>query len=289
MISYLYGVDGITIRVIEHGSGDNVSLLLHGVGARADRWRHNVSSLADAGLHVYAIDLPGHGFSDKGSFDYSVNGYASLVLHFLDSVGAERCVLIGTSLGGHIQAAVTCRDPARVAALVMVGTLGITPLGEQGRQAVANSLLDVSPDGIRAKLNRVIHDPGLVTGDWVREESLINGSPGASSAFAALAEYFRRRIDEDLVGERLARLAELPPVLLVWGAEDVIVPPVIGQASRHALGGDVPLVLIPNTSHAPYLEDPELFNNAVLTFLGEKCLIANPRGEAGPTVKEEAR
>ena len=82
MIFYPYGVDGTMVRVVEEGSGANVALLLHGVGARADRWRHNIGSLAGAGLHVYAIDLPGHGFSAKGSFDYSLNGYASLVLRF---------------------------------------------------------------------------------------------------------------------------------------------------------------------------------------------------------------
>jgi pimeloyl-ACP methyl ester carboxylesterase len=289
VISYPYGVDGTTIRVIEQGSGDNICLLLHGVGARADRWRHNVSSLADAGLHVYAIDLPGHGFSDKGSFDYSVNGYASLVLRFLDSIRADRCVLIGTSLGGHIQATVTCRDPARVAALILVGALGITPLGASGRQAVANSILDASPDGIHAKLNRVIHDPGLVTDEWVHEESLINGSPGASTAFGALAEYFQSRVDEDVVGERLAGLAGRPPVLLVWGSEDVIVPPALGQASQQILGGDVPLVLIPDAGHAPYLENPEPFNNAMLAFLNEKRLTANPPGKPVSTVKKEAR
>ena len=289
MISYPYGVDGTTIRVIEQGSGDNVCLLLHGVGARADRWRHNISSLADAGLHVYAIDLPGHGFSDKGSFDYSVNGYASLVLRFLDSVGADHCVLVGTSLGGHVQAVVTFRDPGRVAALVLVGALGITPLGVPGRHAVANSLLDASPDGIHSKLNRVIHDPSLVTEEWVYEESRINASPGASTAFGALADYFQHRVDEDVVGERLAGLAGLPPVLLVWGSEDVIVPPALGQASQQILGGDVPLVLIPNAGHAPYLENPEPFNNAVLAFLGEEGLTVNPPSKAVPTVKEEAR
>jgi pimeloyl-ACP methyl ester carboxylesterase len=286
VIFYPYDVGGTTVRVIEEGSGDNAALLLHGVGARADRWRHNISALARNGLHVYAIDLPGHGFSAKGNFDYSINGYASLVLRFLDSVGADRCVLIGTSLGGHIQAAVTCHQPGRAAALIMVGTLGITPLGELGRHAVANSLLDTSMEGIRAKLNRVIHDPGLVTEDWVREEALINSSPGASTAFSALAEYFRHRLDDDLVGKRLAETPELPPTLLVWGAEDLIVPPAIGQDSQQILGGDVPLVMIPGTGHAPYLEDPETFNSAVLSFLNDKGLTASLPREAMSAVEE---
>jgi pimeloyl-ACP methyl ester carboxylesterase len=272
VISYPYGVGDVVIRVIEAGSGDHCALLLHGVGARADRWRANIGALAGAGLHVYAIDLPGHGFSAKGGdFDYSVNGYASLALRFLDSVGATRCVLVGTSLGGHVQAAVTCRDPARVTALILVGTLGITALGEQGRQAVANSLLDTAAPGIRAKLTRVIHDPALVTEDWIREESMINSSPGASTAFKALADYFRSHIDDDIVGEDLARLSEPPPTLLVWGADDLIVPPAIGQDSRRVLGNGVPLVMIPAAGHAPYLERPELFNDAVLAFLREKA------------------
>ena len=282
MISYPYAVRDVVIRVIEEGSGDHVALLLHGVGARADRWRHNIGALAAAGLHVYAFDLPGHGFSGKGDFDYSVNGYASLALRFLDSVGAERCVLVGTSLGGHIQAAVTCRAPARVTALILVGTLGITALGEQGRHAVANSLLDTSVPGIRAKLSRVIHDPALVTEDWIREESLINSSPGASTAFGSLAEYFRHRIDEDTVGEHLTRLGTLPPTLLVWGAEDVIVPPGIGQDSQQILGDGVPLAMIPAAGHAPYLERPELFNDAVLAFLGEKGLTAGRLAQERP-------
>jgi pimeloyl-ACP methyl ester carboxylesterase len=271
VISYPYGVGDVVIRVIEAGSGDHCALLLHGVGARADRWRANIGALAAAGLHVYAIDLPGHGFSAKGDFDYSVNGYASLALRFLDSIGATRCVLVGTSLGGHVQAAVTCRDPARVTALILVGTLGITALGEQGRQAVANSLLDTAAPGIRAKLTRVIHDPALVTEDWIREESMINSSPGASTAFKALADYFRSHIDDDIVGEDLARLSEPPPTLLVWGADDLIVPPAIGQDSRRVLGNGVPLVMIPAAGHAPYLERPELFNDAVLAFLREKA------------------
>jgi pimeloyl-ACP methyl ester carboxylesterase len=272
VISYPYGVGDVVIRVIEAGSGDHCALLLHGVGARADRWRANIGALAGAGLHVYAIDLPGHGFSAKGGdFDYSVNGYASLALRFLDSVGATRCVLVGTSLGGHVQAAVTCRDPGRVTALILVGTLGITALGEQGRQAVANSLLDTAAPGIRAKLTRVIHDPALVTEDWIREESMINSSPGASTAFKALADYFRSHIDDDIVGEDLARLSEPPPTLLVWGADDLIVPPAIGQDSRRVLGNGVPLVMIPAAGHAPYLERPELFNDAVLAFLREKA------------------
>jgi 2-hydroxy-6-oxonona-2,4-dienedioate hydrolase len=269
MISYPYGVNGTVIRVIEDGTGDRTALLVHGVGARADRWRHNIGALAGAGFHVYAIDLPGHGFSAKGDgFPYSVDGYASLVLAFLDAVGTGPAVLIGTSLGGHIHAAVTCRAPDRVAALIMVGTLGITPLGPDGCHAVATSLGDTSVAGIRGKLSRVIYDSSLVTEDWVREESRINSSPGAGAAFAALAGYLDSGLDHDVAGPRLAALPAPPPALLVWGAEDLIVPLPMGKDAQQLL--DVPLVTIPEAGHAPYLERPARFNDAVLGFLGQE-------------------
>jgi len=286
MISYPWGVDGTTVRVLEEGSGDRVALLVHGVGARADRWRCNLGALAIAGFHAYAIDLPGHGFSDKGDFDYSVGGYASLALSFLDSIDAGRCVLIGTSLGGHVQAAVTCRQPSRVTALIMVGSLGITPLGEQHRAAVAASLADTSASGIAAKLARVVHDSSLITAEWVQGESRINSSPGAAGAFAALARYFRDGIDGDVVGDRLAGLAAPPPTLLIWGEQDQIVPLAVGKAAQRLLGADVPLVTIPVAGHAPYLERPAEFNDAVLSFLRRAGLAGQPPGVDPPTLEE---
>ena len=74
----------------------------------------------------------------------------------------------------------------------------------------------------------------------------------------------------------------------MWGADDLIVPPAIGHQSRQILGEGVPLAMIPAAGHAPYLERPELFNDAVLAFLREKGLTAGALG-AGTTALEEAR
>lgn len=60
--------------------------------------------------------------------------------------------------------------------------------------------------------------------------------------------------------------APRPPILLVWGAEDKAVPPHIGEQAK-ALLGDVPLVLVPDAGHAPYMENPDAFDRPVLDFL----------------------
>lgn len=269
LIEYPWQADGTLTRVLEAGTEGFPVVLLHGVGARADRWRLNAERLADAGLHVYAIDLPGHGFAAKGDGfgDYSVGGYAAFLQAFLDSIGADRAVLIGTSLGGHIAAKLTCQAPERVAALVMVGTLGLVPLGGQARERLAVMLADASEGGVREKLGRVVHDPTLITDEWVAAEGRINSSPGADASFAALGNYFRERIDDDLVDDCLTALEAPPEMLLVWGAEDVIITPSIGERGQELLGPSVALRVIASAGHAPYLEAPQEFNQIVIAFL----------------------
>jgi 2-hydroxy-6-oxonona-2,4-dienedioate hydrolase len=277
-------------RVLEAGAADGVpTVLLHGVGARADRGRGNLEPLAAYGLHVFALDLPGHGFATKGepAQDYSVDGYARFLEQFLDSIEADRVVLVGTSLGGHVAAAAACRMPERVSALILVGTLGLVPLGAAAREQIAGSLADVTEAGVRAKLERVVHDRTLVTDEWVAEEMRINSSPGAAASFAALAAYFREHIDGDLVGDQIVMSEPPPPMLLIWGGEDEIVSVSSGEAAREVLGSHVSLEVIAATGHAPYLEAPALFNRVVTAFLLSANVLSDDAFPSPASAKEE--
>lgn len=262
---YPLGVADQVTRILDGGAGPSV-VCLHGVGARADRWQRNLPCLADAGYRAIAIDLPGHGLASKDDDSWTVPRYAQFVLSLLDALGVGRTALIGTSLGGHIAATVACLAPDRVDALVLVGTLGIVPLGPDACNAVADSITDRSRDGIGRKLRTVVHDSAMVTDSWVEEEYRVNNSPGAEQAFAGLSSYFRVQIDQDVVGPALAALDPQPATLLVWGAEDVMVRPELGQRSLDVIPA-ARLVTIPATGHAPYFEDPGTFNEAVVSFL----------------------
>ena len=276
ILEYPWQVDGTATRVLEAGSGGVPTVLLHGVGARADRWRRNLEELAGLGLHVFAIDLPGHGFAAKGEAftDYTVAGFARFVEGFLDSVDVERAVLIGTSLGGHIAGRVACDSPERPLALVLVGTLGVVPMGHEAREAIAAGLADASESGVRRKLSRILQTTSLVTEEWIATESRINSSPGAAGSFATLSQYFRERIDHELVGDCLAALEAPPPTLLIWGHEDNSVPLSVGERAQARLGLGVPLKTIPSTGHVPYLEAPAAFDAIVGDFLRSSGVLA---------------
>lgn len=266
MIQYPLGAAGTLTRVLEAGRGDRTMLLVHGVGARADRWRLNLDAFAEAGYHAYAIDLPGHGLAEKGGrFDHSVPNYAAFARAVLDEVGAGEVHLVGTSLGGHVLATVACEMPERVAGLVMVGTLGMAPIGQEARERTAGLIGDTTPEMVDRKLHSVIHDDGLVTAELHREEVRINNSPGAAEGFERIADYFANRIDDDVVGDRLAALGGRFPVLLVWGREDLGFPLAMGEAAHQMLDGSR-LAIMDEAAHAPYFERPDAFNAIVTQF-----------------------
>lgn len=267
MIQYPAAVNGVLTRVLAAGSGHHHLVLVHGVGARCDRWRRNIDTFAAAGWHVHAFDLPGHGLAQKGDGpDYSVPGYARFVDGFLDLIGADTAVLVGTSLGGHTVATLACERPERVRALALVGSIGLIPWGSERRAATRSRLRDASPESIENKLRLLVYDQDLVTDDWLREEFLINNSPGAAQSFAAIADYIADHIDDDVVGPRLAGLQGRPPVLLVWGADERAVPLETGRAAHELIEGSE-LAVIEAASHAPYFERPAEFNRILLDFL----------------------
>lgn len=267
IIAYPTTAGSTLTRVLEAGKGRETIVFLHGVGARADRWRQNLPAFAEAGYRCLALDLPGHGFAQKGAeFPYGVPGFSDFVENFLRQRSIEKVHFVGTSLGAHIAATIACRSPAQVSSLTLVGATGLFEIGPEARTNMATRIVDRSRAGIDRKLKVVMFDDSGISDDMVDEEWAINNSPGANEAFALLSEYFRDKIDGDAVGNRLAAMRDPIPTILIWGAEDKSVPLAIGHKAQKLLGG-VPLTAIPRTAHAPYLENPAVFNGRVLEFL----------------------
>jgi 2-hydroxy-6-oxonona-2,4-dienedioate hydrolase len=268
---YPLGMDGVLTRVLEAGEGERVITFIHGVGARCDRWAGNVEAMASAGHHAFAFDLPGHGFATKGDgFPYGIRAYADLVRTFLDTMGIRRSVLVGTSMGGHIAARVACDGPERVGGLVLVGTLGVVPMGPARLAALSASVKDTSRQGIETKLRRLIHNDALLVGErWITEEWRINNSPGAGVAFARLSEYFAGPVDDDVVGVPLSQMGSDVPTVLVWGEEDVMVPMEVLRQSAAVLP-HANIAVIAETSHAPYIERADAFHDVVLRLMDDR-------------------
>jgi pimeloyl-ACP methyl ester carboxylesterase len=266
LISYPVEVAGVATRVLASGTQGTPMLFLHGTANRADRWIRNLDAQGAAGRRAFAIDLPGHGFAAKGAGTVcTVPAYVEFAAHFLASLGDEPAVLVGTSLGGHVAACLAVAQPRQVSAVVLVGSMGLVPIGAEARARIQGGANNQSRAAVAAKFTRIVRDQQLVRPEWIEEEHRMNTSPGAAESLAQLGEYIALRLDEDVAAEQLARL-EIPK-LLVWGELDPVVPLAIG-VQAHALLPGSRLAVVRDTAHSPYLEKPKSFNQLLDDFLG---------------------
>ncbi len=115
--------DGNRVRYENVGTGREALVLVHGWSGDASVWRFQMPELAKR-TRVIAIDLPGHGASDKPETKYSMDFFAGAVEAVMHDLGVDRAVLVGHSMGTPVIRRFHHHYPDKTLALVAVdGTL----------------------------------------------------------------------------------------------------------------------------------------------------------------------
>jgi pyruvate dehydrogenase E2 component (dihydrolipoamide acetyltransferase) len=195
---------------------------------------------------VHALDLPGHGASDKDVGDGSLETLARTVTGFLEALGISRAHLVGHSLGGAVVAAVARAAPQRVASLTLLAPAGYgsTADAEYLRGfAAANSRRELKP-----LLGRLFKDGSLVTRQLVDDLLRYKRLDGVDKALGAVLHTLVRDDGTQAI-DTPGLLAGLDvPVTLVWGAADGILPPPVGVGERvdagHMLHMEAPTAVL---------------------------------------------
>lgn len=265
-------IDGVRVHYVLAGQGPAV-LLLHGLGTSLVTWARNIEPLAAAGYRVLALDLPGHGDSDKPkNISYDPAAGARLIHRLLPALGVERVSLVGSSAGGLIVGMYALAHPQQVERLVLVSAGGL------GRQ-VAWFLRLFSLPGVGELLYqpRWQSEVDLSRRIFCRMPSFLNQVLPEMQRVRTLPGTRRAtlqalRSSVNLFGQRpsryiLHKLRQLPvPVLTVWGEKDSILPVRHAQAMRQALPGSV-VRTMPECGHWPHMERAEEFNALLVSFL----------------------
>src|ERR1700674_4625200 len=119
---------GIKIRVVERGEPTSPPvLLIHGFGCSVFVFRRNMPALADAGFRAIAVDLKGHGLSDKplASDEYTIDSLVEHLRDILDALELDRPALVGHSLGGSLIYHFASRYPGRARCLGLLSPVGL--------------------------------------------------------------------------------------------------------------------------------------------------------------------
>ena len=269
--------DGFELRVAEAGpSTGHPILLLHGWGASIYMWRGWFAPLAAAGRRVVAIDLPGHGLSDKpdDAMTYSVAGMVTRVRQYLDVERIDRVDIVAQSMAGTIAIELALSGDTRVATLALINPACF------GRIRLQRLARAVSPGIVDVVLPRLV-------GRWVvaRAHQLVYGDPSkitrhdedeywAPSQFPSYARAMRRLLHEftwtrptaSLMAERLRGLGS--PALVILGTRDRLVREA-GQyvAALTSAGAPLDVREVSAGGHAVNEELPQEVVHLVLSFL----------------------
>ena len=262
-------VDGSEVYVERWGRGEAV-LLIHGFGGSSHNWSRVAEDLADD-FWLVAPDLRGFGWSERPDSRqaYSFENQVRTVLGVLDALEIERAHVVGHSYGGGVALWLANRHPERVRSLVLVGsTLPGTEYDSGRRLPSAGPLTPMAvrwmlrPAFLRNALESSYYDPDKVDDALVASYKERLSVEGVNRAFRGLtAKSSRPQGSLDL-----ARLTI--PTLVVWGAEDPLLPADSGRRFAEAIPNGR-FHMIPECGHTPMEETPEAFVAAVEPFLAE--------------------
>lgn len=261
-------------RSVESGTGEPV-VLLHGISGHAETWVRNLVDLGGA-FRVHAIDMLGHGFTDKPRITYSVRALGEHVLGFLDEIGAPRAHLVGQSLGGWVAGWLAVHHPDRVASLVSVTGAGLqldddgvaltAKVGQQVAAATNRALAAPTRESVRARLEWLMHDRTVVTDELVETRYRIYTRPDFAEVAPGLIDALTSHVppEELLTADRLATVS--CPTLVFWTRQNPTMPWQVGEAASRIIPG-ARFHLMEEAGHWPQFEKPAEFGSVVGGFL----------------------
>jgi pimeloyl-ACP methyl ester carboxylesterase len=259
-------------------------VLLHGYPVSLRLWRHCVPDLA-ARFRVIAPDLPGHGESDKpDGVDYDLDFFVDALRELVDALHLPRFSLVVHDLGGMIGLGFAARYPSRLERLVVMDTAPFSNWPLLNRLVVAfartrwgaRSL--ASRSGFKRALRLLCVKDATLISDNVAEmyRSPWVASPEARRALRQVIAMPPERIT--VPRPDLARIKI--PTLVLWAANDVVLPASIGRRLARELP-DATLEIVPDCGHFLQEERPAEVTRHVLDFLPPT---PRAKGDGSPTV-----
>lgn len=261
------------VNYVRQGQGSPV-ILVHGLAASLHDWDDLLPELAASGYTGYALDLLGHGESEKPqkAHDYSIENTFDHFSRWIDSLQLhERLTLIGHSLGGGLSLLYALRRPERVRALILVNPFydikQLPPVMQTvfRHQLINSNLIERTP----YRLFRFFVDvTSFSTYVGQRESHILPEHIRYQTALdykrASSGIYNIPRTLHNLTHD-LSRVTQ--PTLLLWGGRDQTLAPSSFPSLKKLLPNVKGTHELPVCGHVPHQCHPEKFNPHVMKFL----------------------
>lgn len=252
-------IDRLTIHYDELGNPEGAPVvLMHGWGCDHTTVA-SVANILSSGMHVYSIDLPGHGKSMEPPSSWGTSDYATLIEKFIEKMGLISPSLIGHSFGG--RTAIMMASRGKYHKVMLIDSAGIKPrhkIGYYWKVYIfkAFKLLSTLFYGKKSK-------------EIIEKQRKKRGSADYRNSSPVMREVMSRCINEDL---KKVMPYISAPVLLVWGDEDTATPLRDAKTMERLMPG-AGLVSFDGCGHYSFLDNPFGFKAAVNSFFKEELKI----------------
>ncbi len=206
-------IDGIRLRYLQQGEGEENIVLIHGFGGDIDNWLFNLNELS-AKANVHALDLPGHGHSAKDISEGGVETLARLVVGFMTEVNCAPAHLVGHSLGGAIAQQIAIDHGEQVKSLNLIASAGV---GNEINQAYIDGFIQAnSRRQLKPFLQQLFADTELVTRQMIDDILKYKRLDGVSQALQTVGDAnFIKGQQQSILFDRINN-PDLP-VQVIWG------------------------------------------------------------------------
>ncbi|HUW74739.1 MAG TPA: alpha/beta hydrolase [Methyloceanibacter sp.] len=268
-------ISGNKLRYIKTGKGPAL-VLLHTLRTQLDLFEKIVPELSKR-FTVYALDYPGHGYSDIPEGSYDAAFFAAAVEGFLDKLDLRDVTLAGVSIGGSLTLIFAARHNPRVARVIAINPYdyakgrGMARSSLAGRLFTYASLVPFIGETVHRLRNflimRAVMRGGVADADSIppalmKEMYAVGSRPGHYRAFIAL---LRNAASWEMAAKDYRRI-EIP-VLLVWGDQDWARPEE-REHDRKLIPG-VEMTTLDRGGHFLPLDRPKELVELIVKFAGK--------------------
>jgi len=253
------------IHYMESGKGEPL-ILVHSAGQSLYTFRRLFYKLAMY-YRVIAVDLVGHGYSDRPDFfDYTIGDHAESLARFMDSMGIESAHILGFSFGAGYALELAHKHPERVGKIVAICPGGVTsemPLTVRMMESglfggIASRMYNLK--SVKKMLNECVFDHTVINEHDAAE--YFKPVADSSSRYAV-----RRTLAEFDENALISSLREIQaPVLLLWGEDDKWHPAGEVDEYRSSLHS-CSCTVIRNAGHLVHEEKPDRIAELVRGFI----------------------
>ncbi|MBK6947262.1 MAG: alpha/beta hydrolase [Haliscomenobacter sp.] len=240
-------------KYIETGDDKQPLVLLHGLFGALSNFEGIMRHFSPA----YNVVVPILPIFELPLRKVSVSGLVEHVAEFVEFKKFRKVHVLGNSLGGHIALLYALGHPDKIASIILTGSSGLFESAMGTSFPPRNNY-----EFIKKKTQSTFFDPEVASQELIDEVfDIVNDRNKAIRVIATAKSAVRHNL-----GDKLHDLSA--PTLLVWGNQDTITPPFVGEKFRELIPNSR-LVMIDRCGHAPMMEHPEEFNKSLEAFLKE--------------------